>query len=411
MQDFFLDVLVFGSFVYDESAQAFRFKLSDRYGSHVDLLTTEDGRLYQLEGGEFPTSCTLLTADSSVTVPTRDWLADGAECVGEAPILDRPQDWWKTPSGEGANWFWYNTNNRLPFRSMYYAEAAPSNPVPVYEHFTFNYFPEFEEVESTNLAEILESCATSTTARDSMLALKLKDATTLFGSGGYPEPDPERIAQVQEWIPGLTECSSIDSLPPPWPTQVQATAFMTAVSFPPNPFPTRIYYDWTLPAQNTTLYYNPPTATDYAQVALLTGDTGYIRIEDAQGHVSMCQQALPGPQVPDWQAVDNCECRAQIAPETVLNPSQVPTKILWCPTDLSARQVFWTWYSDLGTPVVFMQSNSSPTAGTGLNLADYTQWQPGSVAPEGTFDLPAACEGEPKVDVPQACHNCHLPTN
>jgi hypothetical protein len=33
-----------------------------------------------------------------------------------------------------------------------------------------------------------------------------------------------------------------------------------------------------------------------------------------------------------------------------------------------------------------MQSNSSPTAGTGLNLADYYGWQPGLVAPPGTFD-------------------------
>jgi len=38
------------------------------------------------------------------------------------------------------------------------------------------------------------------------------------------------------------------------------------------------------------------------------------------------------------------ERRAQIAPHTVLNPSDVPTKILWCPTDLALRQVFWTWY-------------------------------------------------------------------
>ena len=58
-----------------------------------------------------------------------------------------------------------------------------------------------------------------------------------------------------------------------------------------------------------------------------------------------------------------------------------------------------------------MQSNSSPTDGTGLNLADYYHWKPGSVAPSGTFALPAACQGQPAVQVPKACHNCHLPVN
>ena len=191
------------------------------------------------------------------------------------------------------------------------------------------------------------------------------------------------------------------------------TAFMTAVSFQPNPFPTRIFYDFTKLSQNTTLYYYPPTVEDYAQVALLLDDTGYIAFQREDGTFSSCQQALPGPPVPDWKKVDGCQCRAEIAPNTVLNPSDVPTKILWCPTDLELKQVFWTWYSDSGSPVVFMQSNSSPTAGTGLNLADYFAWGPGSVAPEGTFDLPSACDGQPKQPnaFPKACNNCHLPLN
>lgn len=210
------------------------------------------------------------------------------------------------------------------------------------------------------------------------------------------------------------DCQGLaEQLPPPWPNRVQGSVFMTAVKFSANPFPTRVFYDWSRQAQNTSLYYDPPTPTDYVQVALLTGDTGYIRIQDQQGGISMCAQALPGPQVPNWNQVDGCECRMQIAPGTVLNPSGVPTKILWCPTNLDARlpQVFWTWYSDMGDPVVFMQSNSDPTDGTGLNLADYYGWSPGSIAPPGTFNIPAVCEGKPKVAVPNACHNCHLPRN
>lgn len=414
LQDFLLPYLWFGKFVYDESAQAFRFSLADRYGIDFDLLTTADGKLYLLEGGDLPTSCTLLTETSPFTVPARDWLAQQAVCVGQAPILKQDQLWWKSPSGVGANWFWYSTQNRLPFRSMYYADAPITTPVPIYEHFTFNYFPEFKEVPATNLPQILQSCqskamkamATAEFARPSIEPLLKRKST-------YPKTDARTIAKVQQWIPAISECSSPKALPPPWPDKLQVTAFMTAVSFAPNPFPTRIYYDWTKKSQNTTLYYYPPTPKNYAQTAYLLGETGYITNVAEGGVTTDCQQVLPGPPVPNWKEVDGCECRGQIAPHTVLNPSDVPTKILWCKTDLALKQVFWTWYSDTGTPVVFMQTNSSPTAGTGLNLADYHEWGPGSEAPAGTFDLPAACNGKPKVPdaFPKPCNDCHLPLN
>lgn len=413
MQDFFRPALTFGQFVYDEDAAAFRFTLADRYGVDSDSLVTADGKLYVLSGGPTPTTCTLATSQSPFTVPERDWLDSGAVCVGQAEILERDQQWWKSPSGEGANWFWYNTSNALPFRSMYYAEADPTNPVPIYEYFTFNYFPTFEEVTSTNLSEILQLCQSSggaEMAREDFAAFSVEP---LLKKSNYPNTDARLISLIQEWIPDLSECPSPSTLPPQWPDQLQMTAFMTAVSFDPNPFPTRIFYDWTVPAQNTTLNYFPPTPQDYQQVALLLGDTGYISFVEEDGTISQCEQVLPGPPVPNWKLVDGCECRAQIAPGTVLNPSDETSNILWCPTDLDLYQVFWTWYLSGGSPVVFMQSNSSPTAGTGLNLADYYGWAPGSVAPAGTFDLPAACEGQPKQPgaFPMACNNCHLPLN
>lgn len=412
MQDFFLNALTFGKFVYDESAQAFRFSVADQYGLDLDFLTTTDGKLYLLKGGDMPTSCTLLTNKSPFTVPDRSWLSDQAACVGEAPILERNQRWWKNPSGEGANWFWYDAGNGMPFRSMYYADAPVTTPVPVYEHFTFNYFPEFKEVPSTNLAEILKSCQSTAKTPTATAEYSKPSIEPLLKKSKYPQTDAASFAKIQTWIPGILPCAK-DSLPPAWPDQLQVTAFMTAVSFTPNPFPTRIYYDWTKKSQNTTLYYYPATPKNYAQTALLLQDTGYISFVEEGGHISSCQQVLPGPPVPNWKQVDGCECRAQIAPKTVLNPSDVPTKILWCPTDLALKQVFWTWYSDTGTPVVFMQSNSSPTAGTGLNLADYHAWAPGSVAPAGTFDLPPACQGQPiqPNSFPKACNNCHLPLN
>lgn len=409
MQDFFLDSFLVSKFVYDESAQAFRFWLIDQHGLDMDFLVTADRKLYLLAGGDQPTACTYLTAESPYTMPARDWLDPKATCIGQAPILKQDQLWWKSPSGTvGANWFWYNTRSRLPFRSMYYADAKPTMPVPIYEHFTFNYFPTFREVPATNLGKIVAMCKASNAEPTATAEYSRPSIEPLIKNSGYPNTDSRLIAQIEAWMPGVTACSSKNSLPPSWPSQVQGTVFMTAVSFKPNPFPTRVFYDWTQKAQNTTLYSYPSTKAHFSQTALLLGDTGY-GIDN--GFATTCHQVLPGPQVPNWKVVDRCECRAQIAPNTVLNPTSVPTKILWCPTDLSHKQVFWTWYSDAGTPVVFMQSNSSPTDGTGLNLADYYQWQPGSVAPPGTFDLPTACKNAPKKAVPQACHNCHLPVN
>ncbi len=415
MQDFFLNSVWFGKFVFDDSAGAFRFSLADRYGVDSDLLVTTDGKLYSLEGGgDLPKSCRFLTAESPFTAPKREWLDDKAVCVGQAPILGRDQQWWKNPSGPvGANWFWYDAGTSLPFRSMYYADAKPTTPVPIYEHFTFNYFPSFKAVGSTNLAAILKMCRGSAKTAMATREFSRPSIEPLMKKSAYPKTDARLIAQIQTWIPGISECSSTGSLPPRWPDQLQLTAFMTAVSFQPNPFPTRVFYDWTKRSQNSTLYYYPPTQQNFAQTAFLLGNTGYITNVEEGGSVSTCQQVLPGPPVPNWKEVDGCQCRAEIAPHTVLNPSDVPTKVLWCKTDLAARQVFWTWYSDAGTPVVFMQSNSSPTAGTGLNLADYYEWRPGSVAPAGTFDLPQACQGQPKVPnaFPAACNNCHLPLN
>lgn len=413
LQDFFLNALAFGKFVYDESAGAFRFSIADQYGVDLDFLTTTDGQLYLLAGGDEPTSCTLLTNTSPYTVPDRQWLSAQAVCVGEAPILERNQQWWKNPSGQGANWFWYDAGSGKPFRSMYYADAPISTPVPIYEHFTFNYFPDFKEVPSTNLGKILESCRSTAKTATATETWAKPSIEPLFKQSQYPKLHAGTSAKIQSWIPGISDCSSTGALPPAWPDQLQVTAFMTAVSFAPNPFPTRIFYDWTQKSQNTTLYYYPPTQQDYAQTALLLQDTGYIAFVEEGGGISQCQQVLPGPPVPTWKQVDGCECRAQIAPHTALNPSDVSTKVLWCPTDLELKQVFWTWYSDTGTPVVFMQSNSSPTAGTGLNLADYHAWGPGSVAPAGTFDLPAACQGQPQQPgaFPKACNNCHLPLN
>lgn len=400
LQSFTKASLTFAKFIYDESASAFRFTLSNIKGDSVDFLVTKDRKLYRLKGGDIPRSCILETTRSPFSVPKRDWLSDRAVCAGEAPVLEKNQTWWKTPRGIGADWIWYNTNNSLPFRTMYYQDAKKGVAVPIYERFSFNYFPSFNQVPSTNLSEITDFCerfSGKSMRSPSWNKINVNKLIDLFQS---PSRANEIALNRQTLVEGVSQCSSVDDLPPPWPEQLQATVMMTSVSFAPNPFPSRVFYDWTKQAQVTSLHYNSTKGKDYSLIALLTGSTGYMRAEDNKGRTLMCQQSLPGPQVPNWQVVDNCECRAEIKPNTPLNPKNETTKIIWCPTDRSANEFFWTWYSEMGVPVVFMQTNASPTDGTGLDLADYYKWLPGSVAPAGTFTIPQSCLNKPKQTLP-----------
>jgi hypothetical protein len=408
LQDFSEDQLMFGKFIFDEQAGAFRFSTTNSHGLDHDFLVTKKGELYLLSGGKMPTSCELKTRNSLYTVPSRDWLSKEAICTGEAPLLGKKKTWWKTPKAPGANWIWYDSQTRLPFRTMYY--TAPLEPSPIYEFYTFNYFPKFEEVSETNLTEILKLCQRQQVSNPNR-EWKDMNVDTFISQSFKRKKQPVVPRKAQEWIPGLTQCKSTEDLPPQWPERVQATVIFTAVNFEYNPFPSRVFYDWEKKAQNSSLFYHPSSKDNFAQVALLTGNTGYIRYEKENGSISFCAQALPGPQVRDWKKVDECECRAEIAANSPLNPSDTPTKILWCPTDLNLNQVFWTWYSKTGKPVVFMQSNSSPVTGTGLNLADYYDWVPGSIAPPKTFHIPEECKNKPKQKVPNGCHNCHLPLN
>jgi len=131
MEDFFLDTLWYGKFVVDEDAKAFRFSVADDYGVDYDFLVTSDRRLYLLEGGDIPKSCKLQTTASPYTVPQREWLQPSASCVGQAPILNRDQQWWKNPSGPvGANWFWYDvvTGSSISKHVLRRAQAHGSGP-------------------------------------------------------------------------------------------------------------------------------------------------------------------------------------------------------------------------------------------------------------------------------------------
>ena len=426
LQHFSMPDLIVANLHYDETAAAFRFTLAGIEQGIGDFLLTDSGSLYRLSGPlEQPDQCSLI-GSTKMQLPPRNWVADDGLCVGDAPVIEKNLSWWKTEvpdmSPAGADWFWFDKdNNNLPFRTMF---SKPTYDYGILGLFTFDYFANFQEVSETNLGQLKQLCQSSNADnKPSEPGFDPNSVVNLLGTDTLRKE--ERKALINNWIPGLEPTDT--SLPASWPTQVEGTTFMTSVNYCYAPFPTRVYFDWSAQAQNTAMYWNQEGAIPsscsqspafFVQEALLLGkhpvgasQTGYIYNRDSAGNASACHQVLPGVQMPNWMQVDSCIAKAQLQPGSIFNPTDEVVKIVHCPITkpgAAIPQMFWTWYSVSGKPMVFMQSNSN-TDGTGLNLADYYSWTPGAQAPSGLFDLPTVCEGQPKVDVPESCHNCHLP--
>jgi len=429
LQHFSDTELVAANLVYDDSAAAMRFTLAGMTGGSGDYLLTDNGNIYGLSGGyPNPTECRFIDR-SALKVPTRQWLNEQSLCTGEAKVTGKDLVWWKnrvvpngegygsSPSPDGADWIWYHKEGQQPYRTMF---SVPNNDYGLLGRFAFNYLPTFRSVSNTNLQALKDLCSQQTKAQQRNF--NIDNVANLLAENSLSEE--QEITLPSKWVPGLQATNP--DLPPSWPSTVGVTTFFTSVNYCYAPFPSSVYYDWSAQSQLTSMYWNINGAvpqedcltTFFVQDALLRGqadpngnlnDTGFIFERDRSGKPSQCHQALPGIQVPDWKKVDNCIAKAQLAPQSILNPSDEVVKILRCPiTEYPVPQVFWTWYSVTGTPVVFMQSNAD-TAGTGLNLADYHEWVPGQTAPRGSFDLPEICEIEPKQPVPGGCHSCHLP--
>ena len=335
--------------------------------------------------------------------------------------------WWKhqvsetPPEPSGANWFWYEAGDTSTmFRTMF---QKPTDAFGIVGQFALNYFPGFVELSGTDLSDLMELCEDSKTPSNP--EFDPGSVASLLAPNSIPENVHEEL--ISEWVPGLSSTDA--STPPSWPNQVAATAFMVSVNYCYAPFPTRVFYDWDIGSQNTTMFWNPNGAVPpqcaqnpeffvtepllFGDIAISPNNTGYAIPENSATTPISCAQALPGLPRPDWMAYGDCEAKAIVSQESSLNPSNEPFKIVHCPITpptADPAMAFWAWYFESGTPLTFMQTNAT-THGTGLNLADYYQWLPGEIAPEGSYDIPAACDNQPKKHVNPACHKCHMPTN
>lgn len=454
LQHFSDTELITANLVYDDKTAAMRFTMIGMNGGSGDYLLLDDGKLFALSGGyPIPNQCQLISV-TDLKIPNRQWMQKGSLCVGEAPVTDKDLVWWKykvAPVSQarsratfshsaamtksfknldskpppGADWIWYHKKSQMPFRTMF---SVPNNNYGILGLFTFNYLPTFEALKNTDLAVLKKMCQTNKLIKNINIGgqFDVNDAEEFLKPHALSESQTAQLPS--QWVPGLQVTNAI--LPPAWPYQAEITTFMTSVNYCYAPFPTRVYYDWEAQSQLTSMYWNtngavPPEPCSqkpefFQQDALLRGKvgltyhhTGFIFNKDQASKPSQCYQVLPGIQIPNWKSVDGCIAKAQLAPNSVLNPTQEIVKILRCPiTQYGAPvpQNFWTWYSVSGVPMVFMQSNSN-TDGTGLNLADYYSWRPNQKAPIGSFKLPNICINQEKQPVPASCHNCHLPLN
>ncbi len=431
LEGFTKQQLVVGQMVYDASVPAFRATLHGLENGSADLLVT-DSTTYLLYGSaETPTGCYDLGA-TGWKPPAQDWLGSDAVCAGEAPLQQQGVQWWKTkatgwtPQDPATTWFWYTDQDRLPWRTMF---ASPSAAPAVIGSFSMTYFPSFAALESTGLPALVQMCSGAKPFPGAKQGA-MPDIQALLARADQPAGSRGRAEAL---IPGLSLAACQQHPLPQWPQQLGMTTFMTPVNFEYDPFPTEVLYQWSVQSQRTRMF-QPPSSQNFSEDALLIQGTGYDIYRQRSGG-DTCSADLPGVPVPNWPSTDQCSCMGVLENNPQLSPNET-AMILNC--SMVPPRVFWTWYTPQGRPIVFMETNSPADEGTGLALADYYSWQPGTSIPPGTFNVPSNCSstssnaptaerfhhgtqdwrglraaGSPSATAVQAspCNNCHMPLN
>jgi hypothetical protein len=371
--------LTLGDFVYDGSIPALRVRLYGLRRGSLDLLIK--GRTTYLlgEAEASPGDC-LELGDTGLRPFPRDWLARDAQCAGSAPIAGLAVDWWKKRSdgASSANWIWYETSGRSPFRLMF---TQPTDELAVLGWYTFSYQTRFETLSATDLAAIAGFCQSKRPhpAGTGRMALQRMIAAM--------ERSPYRAdASLARLMPELDAACSEASLPR-WPEHARMTAFMTSPNFKDSPMPAEVLYDWSRQSQRTRMFL-PPQSNLVTKEALLLGGRGY-QVERARAGRQSCSATLPGPPRPNWPETGGCSCEAVIKGKTALTPFG-PARIMVCP--MTEPRVVWSWFAFDGRPMVFMETSAPHDKPSGvLALVDYYAWDPDRVPASAAFEMPAQC--------------------
>lgn len=412
MAPFTKDQLDVGEFVYDGSLPAMRATIYGVESGTADILITKTNT-YQLFGPhDAPMRC--LALGRRFVPPSRQWLFPKAKCVGEAPVITTPVQWWKMSGGPGevTTWQWYASATRLPWRTMF---ATRSDSPAVIGGYSMTYFPTFQEVPDTDLKKLSDFCRSRADHHSEVAAAKADDFRALVMSRRNEAADAERHERIEALVPGLTHRGCSKATLPKWPSRFAMTTFMTPVNINYDPFATEIFYDWDGAHAQRTRMFSPGKSALRTIEALLISGSGYD-IKSFHGGAIKCRPGFPGIPKPDWASAAQCECKGVIENNPVLSPGEM-TQIMTCPT--TPTHILWVWYRTAGNPVMFMETAAS---GTGISLADYYGWAPYQSIPPGIFDLPRECVAEKKAgarsaggrrdlparDVNPQCFNCHL---
>jgi hypothetical protein len=399
--------LTLGDFVYDGSLPAMRVRLYGLRQGAADLLI-KGARTYLLSSGAGPSAECLDLGDTGLRPLPSDLLAANARCEGSAPVHGTPVIWWKTPSTPrpSANWIWYKTADRSPFRFMF---TQPAMEYGVLGLYTFSYQVSFETLSDSSLPALAAKCGPGSRRAEisGRAALGRVIADMEAASSRHD-------AEISRLMPDLGACPNMRA--PVWPEKASITALMTASDFESRPAPAEVLYDWDRQSLRTRMFF-PGNSELASEDALLAGNNGYGVVRLAKGH-PICTAGLPGPPRPDWPESGGCSCEAAIKGKTALTPIG-PARIMVCP--MTAPRVVWSWFSFDDRPIVFMETSApgdDPSAV--LAVADYYDWKPGYLPAYANFEAPAQCPAPKMKAGPQKsskhgmqpdrrrCGACHL---
>lgn len=402
MMPFLRGQLDVGEFTYDATLPAMRATVYGVESGAVDLLITEQDT-YVLSGPHrSPTHCTSL-GEKKLKLPSPQWLASKAACVGESPLGTEPVQWWQTPGvGTRATWHWFSTKTRLPWRSLFLNRAL--DPAIIGDY-AMSYFRTFTPLPATNLAALRDRCAATAKPNRTEIEAEVPTARDLMAIPNKAA-EAERAQRISELMPGIVQgaCARMTTIK--WPDQFGSALVITPIRFKEGPYSAVIYYDWKQTGTQLTYMYQgaPGGRPDLLGLTSLKKRVGY-RVKFVPPAGAACRAILPGIVRPDWMKAAWCECRGVIKQGARLSPD-ADSEILSCPIKWQNQRIMWSWYTTQGRPIIFLEA--APEGG-GVMLADYHQWLPGQTAQAGDFELPNAC----KIDHPGpsysnvSCSDCH----
>ena len=412
--------LVVADIYYDWSVPGMRVTTYGLESGYADFLYLPDSYfILDSENGGEPKQVFGPIATTE-QVPAPNWLTNyKVTCNGIQEVVGVNTNWWcdvtmntnppapipPDPTAHpAANWFWMRSDNQYPWRMMF-INTTNDYKLPFIGRFAIVHFPTFEATNDTGLSELLQTCQSQSQQLDSKTAVKLRvkkaeDTYALLNGQPFLSSNVNRektLGKIQELIPGL---NPPDNNPlPSWPSRL----FMTALSTPtfeqpptPNqPYPTEVYYDWTIQRQLTRFHIPSPSGA--LMDLILTDSQTYVvlRLPDGSHQCLKNLYVSVGLVRPDWPTHDGAVCKGSITNNPQLSPNKT-TQIFTLPSMQS--RVFWIWYTTDNVAIMFAEVPQA--CNVKLVLTDYFAYIPSPPAFDPSlFQIPADCLVLPAASV------------